>query len=953
MTEVIGQMNADAVVSAENGDEASAEQLKSELIVKRKGSYPLIIHPHPHSLDSPPDDQEQHALVVEPDEADPTGGTHRIRAISISDQGVVEYRHEIFSTNFVIDEQPRYDIIPTAKVLSWVKAREGPEGYEVVKYQIEVTSPDDPLGLPRRFEKRYNDFRILHQQLQEQFSTKTLPTLPAKMLFRNPSESALNTRRLELDNYLKLLLADPEVSKSSAMQDFLAFSLLRPDHLIPSLRICILIVGSRGDVQPFIALGMGLARKGHRVRLATHESFREFVTSHGLDFYPIAGDPKELMRYMVKNPGLFPSNPVKEVPKKREFVWELMCSAWDACTQPSHAGTDSEEPFIAEALISNPVAYAHIHVAEKLQIPLHMYFTMPWSPTRQMPHPLVAYGGENQHLQNYVSYYMIDELMWIAMSDLINEFRERVLRLEPINLGSGGASLLHDLKVPHAYAYSADFLPKPLDWGRHIDVTGYYFLDELAMDYEPPADLKAFLDAGEPPIYIGFGSIVVDNFVTFVKIIIAAVQELNLRAIFSIGWSDLGSDYKLPESIFNLESCPHDWLFPRCSVVIHHGGAGTVAAGLRAGKPTIVVPFFGDQKFWGKMIASNGAGPEPIPLSILTQDTFKQALQFCLNPEVKQKAELLGSRIRHEDGIAEGVRVFHKQLPLDIMTCEVCERMVLEGCEDIKPSVANVFCHDCQMRFCRLCDTAVHSGTQEAHKRTAHRFMNWSPRSPTDVVEGVVSGVIPVFTETAGGLARIITAPLQGAREHGAKGAIKGVGKGLFDAVTGPIKGTVILLDKLGDGLRNTPASVFGTGAKPGGFSDREIENVGDGFVLGAECFMRGFYDGITGLVVEPIKGAKEGGFIGGTLGFGKGLLGVVCQPVAGTCALIVKTAAGVKASSKSLAAKAVTTPSTEPAQEEYFENLPDIPLTANLLARIREAYTNILANRLSFCDEV
>ena len=163
-----------------------------------------------------------------------------------------------------------------------------------------------------------------------------------------------------------------------------------PGVPIPALNVVIQIVGSRGDVQPFIALGCELQKHGHRVRIATHDIFRDFVTKSGLEFYPIGGDPNELMAYMVKTPGLIPSMSTLaagEISRKRKMVYEMLQGCWKSCIYPD-PGSVERRPFVADAIIANPPSFAHVHCAQALGIPLHMMFTMPWTATKSYPHPL-------------------------------------------------------------------------------------------------------------------------------------------------------------------------------------------------------------------------------------------------------------------------------------------------------------------------------------------------------------------------------------------------------------------------------------------------------------------------------------------------------------------------------------------------------------------------------------
>lgn len=223
--------------------------------------------------------------------------------------------------------------------------------------------------------------------------------------------------------------------------------------------------------------------------------------------------------------------------------------------------------------------------------------------------------------------------------------------------------------------WSPGLIPKPEDWGPEIDISGFVFLD-LASSFKPPGSLAEFLDAGEPPVYIGFGSIVVDDPEKFTNLIFEAIKKAGVRALVSKGWGGLGGDEDTPENVYMLENTPHDWLFPRVSAVVHHGGAGTTAIGLKCGKPTMIVPFFGDQPFWGAMVAKAGAGAaEAIPYKHLDSDALAEGIKQCLTPEAKEAAEGIAESIAVEgDGARNAVESFHRHLPIrgeSSMRCSV------------------------------------------------------------------------------------------------------------------------------------------------------------------------------------------------------------------------------------------------------------------------------------------
>ncbi|KAG8390692.1 hypothetical protein BUALT_Bualt01G0110000 [Buddleja alternifolia] len=424
-------------------------------------------------------------------------------------------------------------------------------------------------------------------------------------------------------------------------------------QFLPPLQIVILIVGTRGDVQPFVAIGKRLQEDGHRVRLATHSNFKEFVLSAGLEFFPLGGDPKVLAAYMVKNKGFLPSGP-SEVHIQRNQIKDIIFSLLPACVEPD---PDTNIPFKVDAIIANPPAYGHTHVSEALKVPLHIIFTMPWTPTSEFPHPL---SRVKQPVGYRLSYQIVDALIWLGIRDMINEFRKKKLKLRPVTYLSGSYS--SPLDVPYAYIWSPHLVPKPKDWGPTIDVVGFCFLD-LASNYVPPDSLVKWLEEDKEPIYIGFGSLPVEEPEKMTRLIVEALEITGQRGIINKGWGGLGNLAEPKDFIYLLDNCPHDWLFTRCAAVVHHGGAGTTAAGLKAACPTAIVPFFGDQPFWGEQVHARGVGPAPIPVDEFSLDKLVAAIRFMLDPKVKQKAVELAKSMENEDGVAGAVQAFYKHFP--------------------------------------------------------------------------------------------------------------------------------------------------------------------------------------------------------------------------------------------------------------------------------------------------
>ena len=487
-----------------------------------------------------------------------------------------------------------------------------------------------------------------------------------------------------LGNVIRSHLHPQEVEEEAKIRQMIPDYLFQYDETIPKLNIVVMVIGSRGDIQPFLKIGKILKEEyGHRVRIATHPTFRKFVEQDiGLEFFSVGGDPSELMAFMVKNPGLIPSlKTIKEgeVGRRRDSMFEMFQGFWRACINGTDDETDTANlkmmgdnyPFIADAIIANPPSFAHYHCAEKLGIPLHLVFTFPYTPTESFPHPLanIKAGNVDQSYTNFMSYPLVDLMTWQGLGDLVNQFRTKTLGLDPISaLWAPGQ--VSRMRVPMTYLFSPGLVPKPKDWGDHIDIAGYVFLD-LASSFKPDKALLDFLSPkdGTKFAYIGFGSISgLTDPKAFTQMIFDAVELAGVRAVVSRGWGGMGDGLDVPDSVYLIDNVPHDWLFPQMDCVIHHGGAGTTAIGLKCGKPTMIVPFFGDQPFWSAMIVKAGAGAkQSLPLKKLNAERFAEGIKQCLSPEAKEAAEGIAKSIAEEgDGALNAVHSFHASLPLNI-----------------------------------------------------------------------------------------------------------------------------------------------------------------------------------------------------------------------------------------------------------------------------------------------
>ena len=403
-----------------------------------------------------------------------------------------------------------------------------------------------------------------------------------------------------------------------------------------SLRITCLTIGSRGDVQPYIALCKRLLEEGHRPKIATHAEFEGWITKHGIDFATVDGDPAELMRICVEN-GMFTYSFLREASVKfRGWIDELLTSAWKACQD-------------TDILIESPSAMAGIHIAEALGISYFRAFAMPWTRTRAYPHAFAVPEHKMGGAYNYITYVMFDNIFWKATAGQINRWRKKELGLPSTSLDK-----LQPNKVPFLYNFSPFVVVPPLDFSDWIRVTGYWFLDE-ASDWSPPEALIKFISRARADekklVYIGFGSIVVADPAALTQTVVESVLKADVRCILSKGWSDrLGNrdatvdEVPLPPEIHQITSAPHDWLFKQIDAAVHHGGAGTTGASLRAGLPTIVKPFFGDQFFFGSRIEDLGVG---ICMKKVNVSVFSRALWEATHSQrMISKARILGEQIR-------------------------------------------------------------------------------------------------------------------------------------------------------------------------------------------------------------------------------------------------------------------------------------------------------------------
>ena len=403
------------------------------------------------------------------------------------------------------------------------------------------------------------------------------------------------------------------------------------------MHITILALGSRGDVQPYAVLGNGLRAAGHQVRFITFESFAPLVAENNLDFHPIHGDAQAL------------------VATGGADMLGLVRSFGSLAEGYAH---DLSAPELGETdLIINqlPAGLYGYDLAEKYGVPMALASVIPLA--RTSTYPLMGFPKLPIPGYNKITYYIGEQMAWQMFRGVINRWRKQILKLPALPL-KGYFEKFGTRQNPIVNGFSQYVVPRPADWGEHVHITGYWFPEQK--DWEPPKELVSFIEAGAPPVFIGFGSMPVKDPQRTTTIILDALKQSGQRGILHMGWGDLGNQ-PLPESVFKIDYAPYDWLFPRMAMVIHHGGSGTTAFGLRSGVPSSVVSFVFDQHYWGKRIAALGTGPEPIRYKELTVERLTQIILKCVsNSQMKQKAIELGKKVHEENGIKNALKVIEE-----------------------------------------------------------------------------------------------------------------------------------------------------------------------------------------------------------------------------------------------------------------------------------------------------
>jgi sterol 3beta-glucosyltransferase len=406
------------------------------------------------------------------------------------------------------------------------------------------------------------------------------------------------------------------------------------------MRILLLTVGTRGDIQPFVALGRRLMARGHSVTLAAPSGFRAMAEAAGLTFHALPMDAETLLQEPEMK-AVFTS--IKGKLKAFRWVADLMnrqlSDTWAL-------GLD----LAPDVILSHFKGSLGPQLARRLGVVSIPVMLQPgFVPTTEYPQFLVASHSLGR-VGNLVSHWLIQSLMRMGTRMMIR----RWVKATGTDIGPKMDPLAgFDPRGParRLHAYSPEIVPRPASWPGTEVQAGYLFTEPE--DFTPPDDLAAFLDAGDTPIYVGFGSMPGIDHARTTDALVGALARTGLRAVVATGWGGIAGF--TGDNVHVVDAVPHSWLFPRVAAVVHHGGSGTTHEGLRWGRPSVVCPLSLDQPFFGARVQALGAGPAPIRQKRLTADGLARALDAALAPETRSCAEEIGARLRHEDGVAAAV----------------------------------------------------------------------------------------------------------------------------------------------------------------------------------------------------------------------------------------------------------------------------------------------------------
>lgn len=405
------------------------------------------------------------------------------------------------------------------------------------------------------------------------------------------------------------------------------------------MRILLVSLGTRGDVQPFVALGEVLARRGARVTVSTGAGFEAMIEGAGLAAAPFSTDYRSLLQRPDVQAAMHTvSGKLRMLRQAKTWLRQEMVEQW----QLGHA-------LRPDLIVYNPKAALAPHVARSLRataVPALMQPVL--VPTGDFPFmmmPAASLGRTGNRLSHKGA---------VALAHWLNRRGFRAFaRQAGVELDAGLDELAgyapDGRPAPRLHAYSRHLVPRPDDWPAAETVTGYWFRDRGESEWTPPADLARFLESGPAPVYIGFGSMPSRDAGRTAREAVEGLRQAGLRGVLATGWGGLDAASKGPD-MHVIDSAPHGWLFPRCAAIVHHGGAGTTHQALRSGRPSVVCPVFGDQPFWARQVSEAGAGARPLAMKRFSAARLADRLARALAPATLERARELGRLVRAEAG---------------------------------------------------------------------------------------------------------------------------------------------------------------------------------------------------------------------------------------------------------------------------------------------------------------
>jgi UDP:flavonoid glycosyltransferase YjiC (YdhE family) len=415
-------------------------------------------------------------------------------------------------------------------------------------------------------------------------------------------------------------------------------------------RISIAAFGTRGDVQPVLALAKGLKQAKHNVKLIAGDNFGEWIRSHGVDFAPIGTDIQAMMQSKDGVAWVEGSQYTQQIYMKRLFERTAHSSAQHIWEHSADAD------LLMGSFTSDGMCMA---AAEKRRIPYLTLALQPLRPTFEGTSTYMAIRANGRSFLNWLMGRFGEFVLFNTFKPMLNGLRKE-LGLHPHSFNTY-AQAQHQLVALHGY--SPLVAPKPNDWLPHWHVTGYWFLPEEPEQVATISnDLQAFIQSGSPPVYIGFGSATDRNAQATAQLIMRAVQIAGQRVVVMRGWAGLHAE-DMPNGMFLIDGAPHSWLFPQMAGVVHHGGAGTTGAAFMAGVAQFVIPHFAEQPYWGRRTYELGVGVKPVPKQKLSDEALAQGISRMINNRnLQTSAKILGKKIEAERGIDNAVEKINQFL---------------------------------------------------------------------------------------------------------------------------------------------------------------------------------------------------------------------------------------------------------------------------------------------------